>query len=223
MNTTGYRKLLNQVRTQFAALSKEDDRYNDCLRMLEFARKVHTGVRKDGVTKEFYHQLSIVGVLLTQHRNLQNPHLVYQAALGHDVIEDYPEHKAYMQQHFAVAFPYCWTLSKKRNGLDVPYPQYFGEMAACPVASAVKLIDRLHNLSTMLKVFKPEKQVSYVEEVDTWFLPMAKTARENFPRQRDFYELAKCLLNDQCSMLRHFLGMEKVSQLDDLEEGAMTP
>jgi len=222
MNTTDFGKLLTNIRTQFIGLRRLDPKYDDCLRMLEFARSVHKGLRKDGVTKEFYHQLSIVGVLLTQHANLQNPHLVYQAAFGHDVIEDYPEHKEYVQLNFPEAFPYCWKLSKIRDGAKVPYEQYFAEMAACPVASAVKLIDRLHNLSTMVKVFPPEKMVEYVQEVDDWFLPMAKDARIAFPAQRDFYELAKSMLNDFCSPLKHFLGMDKANERDLADEGGLT-
>lgn len=216
MNSTEYTKLLNQVRTQFIALSRTDPRYNDCLRMLEFAREVHQGVRKDGVTKEFYHQLSITGLLLTQHRNLENPHLVYQAALGHDIGEDYPEKWSDLKASFPEVYPILVTLSKIRNGQLVPYAQYFAECAACPVASVVKLIDRLHNLSTMVGVFKPEKMISYVQDVDQWFLPMCKRARRAFPAQSDFYELTKSMLIDACHPLRHFLGMEK-KQVAELE------
>lgn len=214
MNSTNYTKLIAQLRTQFVALARTDDRYNDCLSMLEYTAGVHQGVRKDGVTKEFYHQLSIVGLLLTQHRNLENPPLVYQAALAHDLGEDYPEHWDNLRTRYPDVYPICRTLSKIRNGQKVPYPQYFAECAACPVASVVKLADRLHNLSTMTGVFKPEKMIEYVKEVDQWFLPMAKTARRSFPRHADFYELAKSMLIDFCRPLKFFLGMnqEKVHE-----------
>lgn len=219
MNTTEYSKLLNQVRTQFLALARTDDRYNDCLRMLEYSASVHKGVRKDGVTREFYHQLSITGLLLTQHRNLERPHLVYQASLGHDIGEDYPDQWDILKDKFPEVYPSLWTLSKIRNGVKIPYSQYFMECATCPIASVVKPFDRLHNLSTMVGVFSDEKMKSYVDEVDQYFQPMIKRARRLHPRHADVMELAKSMLNDACHPLRFFLKMPEVAPTRVTEVG----
>ncbi|MHD0644837.1 hypothetical protein ACYPKM_04370 [Pseudomonas aeruginosa] len=196
MNTTEHKKLLQTVRSHLQGMAANDSSYNDCVRALNYiVERVHTGTRKDGVTPESYHQLSILGFLLTQHKNLINPRAVYMAAILHDVIEDYPE----LISEVALMFPddivYAIRLSKVRNGADVPYDLYFSEMAECPVCSVVKLADRIHNASTMAGVFSFEKTRKYLDEIIKYFLPMAKTARRNFPQQAAFYELSKSILS----------------------------
>jgi (p)ppGpp synthase/HD superfamily hydrolase len=205
MNSTDFSKLRLVLRTEFSGMARDEPRYYEVLRLMEYGAQVHNGLRKDGRTKEFYHQLSIVAILLTQHLNLLDPVDVYLAALSHDLVEDNPEKEAEIQLKFPNVLPFSMRLSKIRNGVAIPYPVYFGEMAQCPVSSVVKLFDRLHNLSTMKGVFTPEKMLKYVQEVSTWFLPMAKQAQLNFPEQKAVYELAKSMLIDQCSVIEFFV------------------
>jgi (p)ppGpp synthase/HD superfamily hydrolase len=206
MNTTEPAKLLQTIRSQLSGMAKADARYEDCIKALNFAATaIHTGVRKDGVTPEFYHQLSILGFLITQHHNLFDPRSTYMAAILHDAIEDYPEFSGQIRELFPADFIYAQRLSKMRNGEIVPYKLYFDEMAACPVCSPVKLADRIHNISTMPGVFSASKMRKYIGEVTTWFLPMAKQARRNFPGQSDFYEMAKSVLSMKVASYTYFL------------------
>jgi (p)ppGpp synthase/HD superfamily hydrolase len=205
MNSTEFEKLRARLRAEFSAMARHEPRYHEVLRLMEYGAQVHNGLRKDGRTQEFYHQLSIVAILLTQHRSFIDPVAVYLAALSHDLVEDNPEKKAEIQLKFPNVLPFSMRLSKVRDGVEIPYPVYFGEMAQCPVSSVVKLFDRLHNLSTMMGVFTPEKMLKYAQEVSTWFLPMAKAARRNFPEQEAVYELAKSMLIDQCRVIEFFV------------------
>ena len=207
MNTTEYSKLLQSIRSQFIGMAKHDPSYMDCVKALNLAEsRIHTGMRKDGKTKEFYHQLSIVGFLITQHRNLANPRAVYIAAILHDTPEDYPEFSAMIREMFPNDFVYAQRLSKIDNdGNKIPYATYFGEMGRCPVCSVVKLVDRIHNTSTMPGVFSPEKMRKYIDEIVQYFLPMAKAARRAFPEQDAFYELAKSVLSMKVASYTYFL------------------
>jgi (p)ppGpp synthase/HD superfamily hydrolase len=207
MNTTDYSKLRLTIRSQLKGMAKEDPTFFDCLKALNLAEsRIHTGMRKDGKTKEFYHQLSILGFLITQHQNLANPRAVYMAAILHDTPEDYPEYSALIREMFPNDFVYAQRLSKIDNdGNKIPYATYFSEMARCPVCSAVKLVDRIHNTSTMPGVFSREKMRKYIDEIVKYFLPMAKDASDAFPEQEAFYELAKSVLSMKVASYTYFL------------------
>ncbi|MBI6885843.1 hypothetical protein [Pseudomonas putida] len=207
MNTTDYQKLLQTLRSQLIGMAKHDPDFMDCVQALNLAESsIHTGTRKDGKTPEFYHQLSILGYLITQHNNLQDPRSVYMAAILHDTIEDYPEFEPQIAAMFPRDVDNARGLSKMRNGELIPYSVYFAEMAKSPVMSVVKLVDRIHNVSTMQGVFKPEKMRKYIHEIQEYFLPMAKAARQSFPKQNAFYELAKSDLNMKVASYTYFLN-----------------
>lgn len=206
MNTTNYQKLLQTLRSQLTGMAKQDPSFMDCVQALNFAESaIHTGMRKDGKTPEFYHQLSILGFLITQHNNLQDPRSVYMAAILHDTVEDYPEFEAQIASMFPRDIDNARGLSKMRNGELIPYKVYFAEMAKSPVMSVVKLVDRMHNVSTMPGVFKAEKMRTYIGEINKYFLPMAKDARRAFPHQDAFYELAKSILSMKVASYSYFL------------------
>ena len=62
--------------------------------------------------------------------------------------------------------------------------------------------DVIHNLRTMVGVFKLIKQKEYVEEVLRLFLPMIKKARRLFPHQVNAYENIKHMLETQIELIR---------------------
>ena len=70
----------------------------------------------------------------------------------------------------------------------------------------MKLIDRIHNLSTAPGVFSIEKISEYVDEVDQYFVPMYKKAKGLF-NQRSVYEVLKGMLMIQCRTIRSFVSI----------------
>ena len=86
---TQFEKLFISLRYYLIAMAKTDKSYIPALNMLEFAKDVHVGVRKDGETPEFQHQLEIAHFIRTLSDNLRNPALVIGLCLGHDILEDY--------------------------------------------------------------------------------------------------------------------------------------
>lgn len=163
---------------------------------LEFGESVHTGTRKDGVTPEFEHQVRIAHYLRTL--DLMYPEQTIAAGLLHDVREDYniPDYELVRRfgQEITTA---CIILDK--NGKEKA--AYFREIAGNPLTSPVKGGDRIHNLQTMVGVFKREKQLSYVAEVKDEFFPMLKDARRSFPQQERAYENIKHMLESQLELI----------------------
>lgn len=172
---------------------------------LEFAASYHTGMRKDGVTPEFQHQIEIAHYIRTLLPSLMYPEDTLIAALLHDVTEDYGVlHTIIDQRYGSLASTAVCLLDK--NGK--PYDVYFGAMAENPIASIVKGSDRMHNIQSMVGVFSAEKQLKYMQEVEQYFLPMLKNARRLYAKQEPAYENIKHVLISQLELLKAFHNKE---------------
>lgn len=202
MNTTDYEKLKLTIRSQLVGMAAVDARYLLCVRALDYAAGVHTGMRKDNKTHEFYHQLSLVGFALTQINNIAKPWLVLAVLILHDTYEDHPELENVLLENFPEIMEYVIRASKIRRGEKLPMDAYIDDVANCQICSVVKLIDRLHNISTMLGVFSLKKLVEYVDETNTYYLPMLKKAKRKFQEQNALYELLKSTLSIQLATIQ---------------------
>lgn len=175
--------------------------YHLAVKALEFARKHHTGLRKDCKSPEMKHQVSICHYLMTL-KDLQNEEMIFVCALLHDVMEDKNIPMEIMNQEFSPEVTkIVLTLSKKYQGNKKEYKIYFQEISECPVASIVKGADRIHNLQNMVGVFSIPKQKEYAKEVEDYFLPMIKKASYNFPKQTGAYLNIKHLLKSQLELI----------------------
>lgn len=199
---TDYSKLRLHLRGWLQGRAVDNSAFYDCLRAMDFAEQYHKGVRKDGLTPEFKHQIEIAQYLRTLHTSLQYPAQTITAALLHDVVEDYDIDLAIIRELFGdMVADAVWRLTKKYRGTKKSMEDYFAELAKCPIASAVKGADRINNLQSMKGVFTKEKQISYAKEVVDFFLPMLKTARRAFPQQEPVYENIKLVLSFQLDFL----------------------
>lgn len=201
----------------FDGMAQSNPEYYKVMRAMNFAEKAHAGYRKDKVTPEFHHQVEICLYLRTISSNFMNPIEVFILALLHDTYEDYPHLISELESEFPDYFEKLLKLSKKEwyvdtNGElksnDKEYTEYFNVLQNDSSCSIVKGVDRIHNCSTMIGVFNNEKQLKYVEEIMTYFLPMLKAARKNFPEQLNAYENIKALLGIQRNTIYSLLHKE---------------
>lgn len=191
--------LRHRERIRAWLLGKE---YYKAVEALEFAAKYHTGTRKDGVTPEFHHQVSILHYLRTL-KGLRNQQAVLAAGCLHDTIEDYDVPPETIRVKFGEEV--CTAvllLTKKYRGEKKSPEEYYKSMSSNPIASIVKGGDRVHNFQTMATVFSCEKQLKYIEECEEHLLPMLKEARNNFPDQELAYENIKHALKGQIELIR---------------------
>lgn len=214
--------------------------FDEALKAFEFAKKRHQGFRKDGMTPTFQHQIEICLYLLTlKEVKFEQETLI--AALLHDVREDphtvngklvYVENEEIINlfinphledsdkvknKQFAERIASAVEkLTKEFKGVKKDTQQYFDDIATCPIASLVKLADRIHNVSTMVGVFTIPKQDKYVFEIKKYFFPLVKTARENFPFQHFSYHSMNTFLKNMCKTVEAALVAEKkVTKLED--------
>lgn len=182
--------------------------YNYALRAMEFAQTYHKGTRKDGVTPEFDHQVSIALYAMTLP-NLIHREEVIATIMLHDVAEDYGVSIKEIREIFhgdpiiidRIANA-VWKMTKTFRGEAKDEGYVFSTMAEDPIASIAKGCDRVHNIQSMIGVFSKEKQEKYISEVEERFLSMLKTARRLFPEQTMAYENIKHVLLSQIELIR---------------------
>jgi len=184
--------------------------YYDALEAMEWTLAYHRGVRKNGVTPEVSHQLSVVYYLKTILDNLTHPQETLSVGFLHDSPEDYPDNVSIgdIAKTFGplVAAPVrlCNRYYGEKSIKDIK--SYYVEISKSPIASIVKAADRIHNVQTMIGVFNKEKQKKYVQETEEYVLPMIKAARRRFPRQERAYENAKHFLKCQIELIEAIHG-----------------
>ncbi len=181
----------------------------------EFARGLHVGLRKDGTSPNYSHPVFVASYLRTLLPGLMQKVATMASAFLHDVCEDYDVTYEGITERFGddVERP-VRLLTKKYQGVNVPYDVYFARIAEDPVASIAKAADRAHNILTMHRAnWSLEKQTEYVDDLDRWFLPMIKAARRRFPQQEAAYENVKTLLTVQATHIR--LGLDRGYELRD--------
>ncbi len=197
-----HQKLFISIRYWLLGASEFDKSFFVPLKALEYASSFHNGKRKDGVTPEFNHQLSIAQQARGMLKGLSDPATTLATIFLHDTSEDYDIGIEELESLFGSKVANCVKLvTKKFRGKEIPVDTYFSQIANDPVASIVKGLDRINNIQTMIGVFSLEKQKKYIDEVNNHFLPMLKIARRNFPEQEGIYMSIKQMLISQCSLI----------------------
>jgi len=175
--------------------------YFNALIAMEFAAKYHVGMRKDGVTAEFLHQIEIALYALTLP-NLTHREEVITTIMYHDLREDYSiTEQEIREQHLSASPDFMnrvcravENMTKEWRGVKKDENLLFADMAEDEIASIAKGCDRINNFQSMVKVFKLQKQKDYIAEAEALFFPMLKAARRNFPHQGMAYENIKHML-----------------------------
>jgi (p)ppGpp synthase/HD superfamily hydrolase len=181
---------------------------------LNICLKYHTGLRKDGVTPEWYHPVSVMLWLMCHEDTLDTiSGITYCVALLHDTAEDH----GVMLEAFEKKFPrdleiaYSVRLLSKHtiDRAKKSNDDYYQDLSSDDLASLVKGADRIDNLRTMTNVFTHEHQRYYIKDTRENVLPMIKRARHNFPKRRAIYEAIKYDLVLACDLIEEKLDVEQ--------------
>lgn len=204
MNMTSFEKKRISLRYWLLGMANANPEYNKVLKAMEFAALYHKGTRKDLVTPEFEHQLTIAHYIRTLSANLMFPVESLCVAFLHDVCEDYDVPYSQIELEFGIMIAKAVeTMTKVYAGRKKSNEEYFEGIAACPIASINKGGDRIHNLQSMPGVFNLGKQKEYIDEAETHIIPAIKIARRNFPQQELAYENIKLMMTSQIQLLNH--------------------
>lgn len=183
----------------------------NALRAFNYARELHDGMRKGGNAPEFSHQVFIANFARTLSSSLLYPEDTLAAIFLHDTPEDKSKTHEEIEERFGRRVRAAVeAMTKKYQGIIIPYPVYFERIGNDPIASIGKGIDRCHNILTMSDAeWTVDKQEKYLIDITDWFLPMLKAARKNFPEQHDAYENIKSNLLIQCKHIELILNLRR--------------
>jgi len=202
MAQQAYQKHLISLRAWLHGSTK-----HEALRALEFARPLHDGVRKDGVTPEFAHQVFMMNFASNFDTALLHPDETLAVLALHDVVEDKNVSILDIQAEFGerIARP-VFLMTAPEGETAAEKADRFRAMAGDPIASVAKAIDRVHNVVSMVGVFTPEKVARYIAESEELILPMMKAARRRFPKQIPVYQITKLMISTHIHNIRALLG-----------------
>jgi (p)ppGpp synthase/HD superfamily hydrolase len=198
------------IAMRYWLLGKE---YYLALDALEYASQFHTGTRKDGITQEYFHQLSIARYVKSISTSLEYPEETLATVFLHDVCEDYDIGFEEVESRFGGEVSIAVRLMTKTfRGYRKPQNEYYREIGEHRIASIAKGADRIHNVQSMVDVFTYEKQKEYIRETEEFILPAIKHARRRFPKQEPAYENIQHVLNSQIELLRAVHKARKVGK-----------
>lgn len=196
--------------------------YFKAMEALEKGREIHDSIRKDGITPEYQHQIEIALFILTL-KDVKDLETCLILALFHDTLEDYPERisEKYILDNFGeLVYSGLQSLNKYTMKMQdgcfqkvAKTPsEYFGVIGEDKNTAIVKLSDRVNNLQSMQRgKFTLEKQRKYVEEVKTYFLPMAKRVRLANPEYMDAFYNLETMLKFQIEFVEMFIGASQTN------------
>lgn len=165
----------------------EEHGFDTALAAMELAESYHTGHRLDGM-REFEHQIG-QALLASTLPDLRRPEETLATIFLHDTREDYGLSLDTVERRFGeIVADGVDAMSKTAPGEGHKTPEeYFGALAQSDVGSINKGTDRIHNQGTMFGAFALPRLVKYLDETETWILPMLREARCHFPDQSKSY------------------------------------
>ena len=188
-----------RIALRYWLLGKE---YFKAVEAMDFAEQYHNGKRKDGA-HEFSHQVSQANLAKTLIHSIRYKEELFITIFLHDCPEDTEVSFEEIENRFgSIACGAIKLMTKLYRGIKTPNDIYYNNLAECEIASVAKGLDRIHNLMSMLGGFKPEKQVSYIEETLDFTVPMLKKARRKFPFQESVYENIKFIMTNQVQLYK---------------------
>ncbi len=146
---------------------------------LPFAKEKHKGqMRKGGKIPFFYHPLMVaydaIALGLTEDAYIAT-------AILHDVCEDCG---------VAVTDLPVSDETKEAVGLltktkEMAPDDYYEDIAQNRIATMIKILDRIHNVSDMAKEFSVEKLKKYIADTEKYVYPLFKVVKERYPEYKN--------------------------------------
>ena len=184
-------KMFSRLATT-ALLKRQEQTYH----ALHYARKAHEGqFRKEqkfsGLRQDYFtHPLLIVchmeGLGIDEDEMLAT-------GLLHDVCEDCGIRPDDLPFPGAVRHSVD-LLTKRKDALRSKEDQnrtYYDRIRHDRIAAVVKVVDRCHNISTMAQAFSNAKLSDYINETETYVIPLIKDVKHTWPEYSNLAFLVK--------------------------------
>ena len=154
---------------------------HNSVKALGFMHNCHKGqLRNDGVPY-FEHPVKVANYLIQLDliKNIEDLDILISTSLMHDVIEDQAATYLDIEKEFGKRIARNVQLLSKTKETNMD--EYFKNIQDDLLLSLTKCSDRIHNVSTMLGTFQPERLERYIEETKKYILPLIYGLREGRP------------------------------------------
>lgn len=177
----------------------------NAVKAMNFAIDYHNGKRKDG-NPEFSHQIFIANLAATLPiYDKEVMETLLCVIFLHDICEDYDVSFVDIENKFGKNVAEAVkAITKVINGKKLSEEIYMQNIKTNIVAMIAKGCDRLHNISTMVGGFKPEKRVSYIRETVDHILPMLKYGRKHYPEYELAFENIKQSISGRIDIISYY-------------------
>lgn len=146
-----------------------------------FMYQAHYGqMRNDGACY-YEHPVKVANYLLELDviDDLDQLDILICCAILHDILEDTKITYDIIVREFGDEVASRVKILSKEKGDDLK--EYFKNVQIDLITALIKCSDRVHNLSTAIGTFKPERLQRYVNETEEYIIPIAKYLREVYP------------------------------------------
>ena len=179
----------NEFNVDFSEYEQQenDQKYKVYL-AYKIAKKAHKGQMRDEGTEYISHPIAV-------SKRLTNPDEIIIALL-HDTLEDTDVTYEEIKKEFGIAIADKIQLLTHKKGIS--YSDYLKLVCTDLIALKIKMLDRIHNVSSLKNCPNPIKVQRYIDETETVFLPIIDThlSELNNPQYDDlFAELEKEVQN----------------------------
>lgn len=172
--------------------------WNETLKALTFARKLHEGQNRKSGEPYIIHPLTLACHALSLGVREDN---IISTLIYHDVVEDcsisindLPCNEMIRNSVNLLTFKKPQKYLEKDNegpSLKDVKSEYYKEISNNLIASISKIFDRCHNVSSMAGVFTKTKVYEYIEETKEFVLPLIRKTKDNYPEYQDILFVLK--------------------------------
>ena len=178
------------------AVTSELEGLRETSAALRFMKKAHKGqYRKPSLFSDVKVPYIVHPLMMACHAHALGirEDKILATILLHDVCEDCgvaPEELPFSEEVREAVRLLSFQVQPGETRADAK-KRYYAAIAENRVARIVKILDRCNNISTMASSFTQKKLVAYVDETETYVMPLLEQAKYAIPEYADAFYLLK--------------------------------
>ena len=178
------------------AVTSELEGLRETSAALRFMKKAHEGqYRKPSLFSDVKVPYIVHPLMMACHAHALGirEDAILATILLHDVCEDCgvaPEELPFAEEVREAVKLLSFQVMPDETKADAK-KRYYAAIAENRIARIVKILDRCNNISTMASSFTQKKLVAYVDETETYVMPLLEQAKYAIPEYADAFYLLK--------------------------------
>ena len=178
------------------AVTSELEGLRETSAALRFMKKAHEGqYRKPSLFSDVKVPYIVHPLMMACHAHALGirEDAILATILLHDVCEDCgvaPEDLPFSEEVREAVRLLSFQVMPSETRADAK-KRYYAAIAENRIARIVKILDRCNNISTMASSFTQKKLVAYVDETETYVMPLLEQAKYAIPEYADAFYLLK--------------------------------